>query len=1122
MGGDREESKIPITAVVGLAVAMATLWFVQEPLKTSRPEADKDLLPKGERVQARLWQDPIEAVEVHRRQNRVGDPHDLKVFEQGPSDSPTLALLVLTVGSPYAESHEKRLRDRYAILSALSVACFRPEQEEHIGYFTLPPEGESVPFEWYKARKTKRCYEDQNGQPRYDRVLVVWVSTDILGRKPVDGRNRLLDKLNWIAGSIAQQYWGGACRAWHSKPCLSLLEVKIIGPPSSSMLRAMLEEAKNAKAPLEWPNWRPSDPHGSFKIKLYSPWATAAPEILLYGLPTEGQADDCKETWSGHDRLSCVLAKAGVVLEHAVQPDEESALALVRELERRRVKLGEDPIALIGEWDTFYGRALPLVFRAAACVVANERAEKAGSVDRTKEGPLRWRAEECRSTSRAIQVQITNPETWDRLDMKVSRYSYLRGLDGMVPGEKQHEEGSDQGDSSGKAKAGARASGSRTLAELERPEGQSQLDYLRRLVAKMNKDADKASGRIGKPPKAIGILGTDVYDTLLILKAVREEFPGAIFFATDLDARLLHESEYKWTRNLVMTAPVGLELHNALQQDIPPFRDSYQTSGFFATLRALGHVRPAQTAAPARIECPETHSQIDLPFDRYEIDLSRNQFSALLCPRLFEVGRHGAVDLSAVPGAVSSKIGQLESIQPVHKLTPDGMRPWWQFLSAESRIGFRHTVLWVGMATLLGLIVFTQIPGRVWNWARMAVISRGVWNTLWTGILNHVAGRRVWLGIVLVLMTSIAGMYAIAAAMDWLRQVILRDGWEGEPLSFSDGVSTWPSITIRFMAVAWCVGCLIKARSDLRLNQEELREEFGLEPLGHEGTARKRLLRLLQSITWMKVVPQKSGRAVGAEEIWQDYSRAALYRNRVGRSLILFMVYLFLIFIILANIAAPGMPSSPCRGSINCMMNDRVTLVAVLSMVLLNMVVFDAVLLCQGVIARLNATPIIWPPETLERYRARFNVDHRYLPSFIMVRFIADHTHAVHKLVFYPFVALFLMILSRNRVFDNWDFPVALIIVWLLYAGLAAGSTIILRSTSKQARDSALSRLREQLVSVTGMGEQARVHADQLRLTIETIERIRKGAYAPLALHPAFSASLLAAISFLQYWYLGQ
>src|SRR5512146_1888393 len=116
----------------------------------------------------------------------------------------------------------------------------------------------------------------------------------------------------------------------------------------------------------------------------------------------------------------------------------------------------------------------------------------------------------------------------------------------------------------------------------DRPEGTSQLDYVRALVARIHDEGEGA--------RAIGILGTDPYDALLIIKALRPFFPHAIFFTVDLDARHLHPSEYKSTRNMVIASPFGLQLEGGLQRDVPPFRSSYQTSAYFAALQAVQHV----------------------------------------------------------------------------------------------------------------------------------------------------------------------------------------------------------------------------------------------------------------------------------------------------------------------------------------------------------------------------------------------------------------------------------------------------------------------------------------------------------------------------------------------------
>ena len=72
MAGDWEESRIPVTTIVGLALAMATLWLVQEPLKSSRPEIEQYKPLEDKLVQARLWEDPFEAIENHRRDNERG------------------------------------------------------------------------------------------------------------------------------------------------------------------------------------------------------------------------------------------------------------------------------------------------------------------------------------------------------------------------------------------------------------------------------------------------------------------------------------------------------------------------------------------------------------------------------------------------------------------------------------------------------------------------------------------------------------------------------------------------------------------------------------------------------------------------------------------------------------------------------------------------------------------------------------------------------------------------------------------------------------------------------------------------------------------------------------------
>ena len=96
----------------------------------------------------------------------------------------------------------------------------------------------------------------------------------------------------------------------------------------------------------------------------------------------------------------------------------------------------------------------------------------------------------------------------------------------------------------------------------------------------------------------MGILAGDVYDKLLLLQALKKEFPGIIFFTTDLDARLLQPSDYQWTRNLLIASHFGLRLQKSVQRSIPPFRDGYQTALFLSALLAIDQVKDCRAASP--------------------------------------------------------------------------------------------------------------------------------------------------------------------------------------------------------------------------------------------------------------------------------------------------------------------------------------------------------------------------------------------------------------------------------------------------------------------------------------------------------------------------------------------
>jgi len=229
---------------------------------------------------------------------------------------------------------------------------------------------------------------------------------------------------------------------------------------------------------------------------------------------------------------------------------------LRQELELRDVTQNDD-VAILSEEDTFFARALCFSFTAP---------DVDGEI-----GPLL---------------------------PTVHAYTYLRGVDGKLPSdEKEQKETKD-------ADQDTEKDTQPSLRPVEGTEGLSQADDIRRL-AKMLQDLDRnlRSGphdRKSRGLKAIGLLGSDVYDKLELLKALRPMFPEAVFFTNYIDARLAHPDEWKETHDLVVVSARGLSLdgpHEEFQR-VAPFRDGGQTALFEATLQAMGRIHP--DSAPNR------------------------------------------------------------------------------------------------------------------------------------------------------------------------------------------------------------------------------------------------------------------------------------------------------------------------------------------------------------------------------------------------------------------------------------------------------------------------------------------------------------------------------------------
>jgi hypothetical protein len=331
----------------------------------------------------------------------------------------------------------------------------------------------------------------------------------------------------------------------------------------------------------------------------------------------------------------------------------------------------------------------------------------------------------------------------------------------------------------------------------------------------VQKAADRGSYR--DRVRAIGLIGVDVHDKLVLAQALRTAFPDRLLFTTDLDARLMHPEVLQHTRNLVVASTLPLvppfleRPYGEAAIEIAPFRDVYQTATFFGA-------RYASALASAASE------------HRRKIAEELRQ------DRLFEIGRDGEVELGIekVPDAEWSKRYLYASLSFVVLLLAwacwsGGLRrpcgPRWP--AATTCLSNRSSrppscPAWASRPRgfALGVVIELAAPGHMGS-GRTLVLAAALALLFWALVYP---GVQVYPGVGAP--PACAASLGADGARDWIRWqrvgrlfnvltvalagwILLpphHDGGMREPFAALNGVSAWPSELLRTLAVvlfAW-------------------------------------------------------------------------------------------------------------------------------------------------------------------------------------------------------------------------------------------------------------------------------------------------------------------------------
>ncbi len=608
--------------------------------------------------------------------------------------------------------------------------------------------------------------------------------------------------------------------------------------------------------------------------------ATAMDDLLVAGYqretPRAAVANYLRQKW-------------GLKFINLAATDDQLCGELVNELKLRAIDL-TDPanhVVLLCEWDTFYGRTLPVSFAAE---VECQRRTIGGGLPKSQ-----W----LRDSLHDIMVtpHDKSPYAIDGVLPNVHARTYLRGIDGILV--KDQENSADRAPKP-PGSTTSHEQDAKAKQEMNRAEGQNQLDYIPRVAMELQ-EMDHAlragtldmTGRKGEI-RAIGVVGSDFYDKLLILQALRPYFPEAVFFTTDLDARYLDPQFNRWTRNLVIASGFGLSLEPTIQREIPPFRGSYQTAAFFATRVALGSIQPDQYNArpsPRRFEIGRLR-----PFD-----LSVAEDPGKIHP---DPKRHGPTPkcvLAVVLTLVAAFI-LLRAVVPCFRHTLNAVE---QCLRRQQALRFteedilrpaciakriqrgalpgivppfptRHTIRslthWLNHLLdrsswnpHLGPLATKHLPSLVGEKISRSLLTQFFRPQLWAAARQTELMARRRLAIESYFPTcgpmrkivppgvrapsvEIGSCWERCYALNSLLRGASRGGWsvaaaaipitavvilenispQGEPFSLTEGVSIWPCEIVRFCAFLLLVLFILKARVNLRISEAGLSETFYL------------------------------------------------------------------------------------------------------------------------------------------------------------------------------------------------------------------------------------------------------------------------------------------------------
>ncbi len=982
----------------------------------------------------RLWQDPFAAIE--KSFDTAGRPALAPLCldtqnGRGAEGSPltgqtreTLVIGVMLPGEPYSRDAEIRRRTRFAILAGLARKGFEPENGSTANYFSWPhpaldmrPSADAaqsrstaweknaalagrqetiIPYEWF----------GEGSQPLQDDkkdVLVLWLNEEVFKGEPF----RKLSELKQFLYAAAQtdQADGG---------------FKLIGPYSSNLLRDMVAETRNFAYAPPYDKafgrlWGEDASPALHDVPFYTYGATAADDQLLGDLSTN------------YGTVPRFFEALGLRMQRTIATDRAVARGVVGELKRRGIGLGlaGADVALISEWDGHSSQSL---------LTSVERAlghMRPGNRSRLRDG--------------------SNPD-------RIHNFTYLPGLDGQLldAGNTGVVAGSDE-TAQGEQQVAANIIRIHSEAKtFDRPMGQGQRDYLRRLSARLH-ELDNDLRRENRVLRAIGVLGSDVLDKLSILRALRPQFPDALFFTTDYDEALMKGSELAWTRNLIVSSSFGPTLHKNVQREIPPFRDTYQAAAFLATLLAIGDPAKNWTTPPA---VPDYISGRLMVSRIFEIERSGNFLSLAgdslplyVAPSRIPSKKHNACEgnaedchaplIASAGGVVEGRSAVVAAAQTIAAWDCRKDSDSTNCGDIQPAIGKLFPRFQRSSRNILGI-----------GLAGSALLILGL---LYLRILPRASSVEAWL-------LSLVLAIGAAACVFWepLAQFLTEHG-HGEPIALFRGVSVWPTVLLRGVGIVLALYLIWRAQQILRTNFERTANELRLDltlPWSHEPRS------FWNDLAAFFDSSCRNPAALEIKSVWRSYGDQEVFWLRFCRAL----SYTAAAYLIVSLVAIPlfGNPFAPVRGALAASAYSWTTFLFDLLTLFLTCFVLDATFCCLRFGRKLRHREPNWQAWPPRRFDDRLRQEAVVARDWENLEFVAKRARCIGALLSYPAALIALLAVTGGAAHANYAPYLSQVVTGSLSLAAVFGCAIILRVEANSARAAARQNLRHSITCAKG------------------------------------------------------